>query len=207
MSRPLVPVHGPGSGSFSRPLSLPHLPTTSPFHSSLHSSFHSPCLPTQCQVVGGLSERGGFPVVRMPLRQWLLQITSYADQLADDLDSEDLSWPDGTVSMQKSWIGRSVGATIAFELDGGGRRNLSSPAPPHSTYPLPSCAVWVVLAPSIPLPQTKEPSQPVPTQPISTQPSLPSLPTIPPLPTLAPSLRLPRTLPAAPRQLPPTASS
>lgn len=72
------------------------------------------------EIIDGLSERGGFPVKRMPLRQWILKITAYADQLAADLDSEPgLQWPEGTVAMQKAWIGRSEGANIDFKLEGG----------------------------------------------------------------------------------------
>ena len=60
------------------------------------------------EVVGGLSERGGHPVVRMPLRQWMLRITAYADRLEKDLDS--LDWSEGIKTLQRNWIGRSTGA-------------------------------------------------------------------------------------------------
>lgn len=62
------------------------------------------------EVIGGVSERGGFPVERLPLRQWLMKITKMADELEDGL--EDLDWPQGTLTAQKSWIGRSEGAEV-----------------------------------------------------------------------------------------------
>ena len=70
------------------------------------------------EVIDGKSERGGFPVMRMPLRQWVLRITEYAEQLAADLATEGIEWPEGTMTMQKTWIGRSEGAEITFEVEG-----------------------------------------------------------------------------------------
>ncbi|KXZ41204.1 hypothetical protein GPECTOR_654g772 [Gonium pectorale] len=69
------------------------------------------------EVIDGLSERGGHPVVRMPMKQWMLRITAYAERLLADLDS--LDWPDSIKDMQRNWIGRSEGAEISFELSGG----------------------------------------------------------------------------------------
>jgi leucyl-tRNA synthetase len=69
------------------------------------------------EVVDGKSERGGHPVERLPLRQWMLKITAYADRLDDDLDG--LDWPDSR-EKQRHWIGRSVGAEIAFDVPGRG---------------------------------------------------------------------------------------
>ena len=69
------------------------------------------------EVIGGTSERGGHPVVRTPLRQWVLEITKYADRLLDGLDG--LDWPKGTMESQRQWIGRSEGCTIKFSTDGG----------------------------------------------------------------------------------------
>jgi leucyl-tRNA synthetase len=66
------------------------------------------------EVVDGKSERGGHPVVRMPLRQWLLRITDYAERLLDDLAVVD--WPDAIKKMQRDWIGRSEGAEVDFEV-------------------------------------------------------------------------------------------
>ena len=66
------------------------------------------------EVVDGKSERGGYPVERRPLRQWLLRITDYADRLADDLDMVD--WPESIKKMQRDWVGRSEGAEVQFNL-------------------------------------------------------------------------------------------
>ena len=60
------------------------------------------------EVIDGKSERGSHPVERRPLRQWMLKITAYADRLEKEL--EGLDWPEGTLTMQKEWIGRSLGA-------------------------------------------------------------------------------------------------
>ncbi|MGD9723795.1 MAG: leucine--tRNA ligase [Pirellulales bacterium] len=64
------------------------------------------------EVIGGISERGGHPVVRMPLRQWMLRITAYADRLETDLDQVD--WSEGIKTLQRNWIGRSTGAEVDF---------------------------------------------------------------------------------------------
>jgi len=68
------------------------------------------------EVHDGRSERGGHPVVRAPLRQWMLRITAYAERLLQGL--EGLDWPESTRTMQAEWIGRSEGAEIDFELSG-----------------------------------------------------------------------------------------
>ena len=68
------------------------------------------------EVIDGKSERGGHPVVRMPLRQWMLRITAYADRLEKDL--EDLDWSEGIKKLQRDWIGRSVGAEVDFFVGG-----------------------------------------------------------------------------------------
>ena len=67
------------------------------------------------EVVDGKSEVGGFPVVRRPMRQWMLRITAYAERLLDDL--EKLDWPGGIKLLQRNWIGRSEGAEIDFKID------------------------------------------------------------------------------------------
>jgi leucyl-tRNA synthetase len=67
------------------------------------------------EVVDGKSEVGGFPVVRRPMRQWMLRITAYAERLLDELD--DLDWPEGIKLLQRNWIGRSEGAEIDFKID------------------------------------------------------------------------------------------
>src|SRR5438874_10195808 len=68
------------------------------------------------EVIDGKSEVGGFPVVRRPMRQWMLRITAYAERLADEL--EGLDWPEGIKLLQRNWIGRSEGAEIEFPIAG-----------------------------------------------------------------------------------------
>jgi len=68
------------------------------------------------EVIDGKSEVGGFPVVRRPMRQWMLRITAFAERLADEL--ENLDWPQGIKLLQRNWIGRSEGAEIEFPIDG-----------------------------------------------------------------------------------------
>ena len=86
------------------------------------------------EVVDGRSERGGYPVIRLPLRQWMLRITVYADRLLQDL--EELDWPEPIKQMQRNWIGKSTGAEIDFPMPG---------AAPRSAYPkaAPSDAIRV----------------------------------------------------------------
>jgi leucyl-tRNA synthetase len=67
------------------------------------------------EVIDGKSEVGGFPVVRRPMRQWMLRITAYAERLLDELD--ELDWPEGIKLLQRNWIGRSEGAEIDFKID------------------------------------------------------------------------------------------
>jgi len=68
------------------------------------------------EVIDGKSEIGGFPVLRMPMKQWMLRITDYADRLLEDL--EDLDWPEPIKKMQRDWIGRSEGAQVRFPVIG-----------------------------------------------------------------------------------------
>ncbi len=68
------------------------------------------------EVIDGKSERGGHPVERRPMKQWMLKITAYADRLLEDLD--DLDWPESIKEMQRNWIGRSEGAHVHFTIDG-----------------------------------------------------------------------------------------
>ncbi|GAB4830820.1 hypothetical protein Ancab_004848 [Ancistrocladus abbreviatus] len=71
------------------------------------------------EVVDGVSERGGHPVIRKPMRQWMLKITAYAERLLDDLD--ELDWPESVKEMQRNWIGKSEGAELEFSvLDASG---------------------------------------------------------------------------------------
>ena len=66
------------------------------------------------EVIDGKSERGGYPVYRKMMRQWVLKITEYAERLLDDLDEVD--WPQSTKEMQKNWIGKSIGADVVFKI-------------------------------------------------------------------------------------------
>ncbi|CAI6006453.1 unnamed protein product [Closterium sp. NIES-64] len=100
------------------------------------------------EVVDGLSERGGHPVIRKPMRQWMLRITEYADRLLDDLDG--LDWPESVKEMQRNWIGRSEGAEVEFAIadvaDG------SASVRVFTTRPDTICgATYLVLAPEHPL--------------------------------------------------------
>ena len=97
------------------------------------------------EVIDGRSERGGHPVTRMPLRQWMFRITEYAPRLLDDLDLID--WPESTRSMQREWIGRSEGATIRFELEGGGDPLVVFTTRPDTLFG----ATYMVVAPEHPL--------------------------------------------------------
>ena len=66
------------------------------------------------EVIDGLSERGSHPVERRPMKQWMLKITDYAEQLLEDLD--DLDWPEGVKEMQRNWVGKSTGAEVTFKV-------------------------------------------------------------------------------------------
>ncbi|AXF56038.1 leucine--tRNA ligase [Salicibibacter kimchii] len=66
------------------------------------------------EVIDGVSERGGHPVERRPMKQWMLNITAYADRLLDDL--EEIDWPESIKEMQRNWIGRSEGANVTFTV-------------------------------------------------------------------------------------------
>ncbi|WP_433939007.1 leucine--tRNA ligase [Paenibacillus lautus] len=68
------------------------------------------------EVIDGKSERGGHPVVRKPMRQWILRITEYADRLLEDLD--ELDWSESLKDMQRNWIGKSTGAEVRFDIEG-----------------------------------------------------------------------------------------
>jgi len=67
------------------------------------------------EVIGGLSERGGHPVIRKPMRQWMLRITKYAERLLEDLSLVD--WPESIKKLQTDWIGKSIGANVKFEIE------------------------------------------------------------------------------------------
>jgi len=74
------------------------------------------------EVVDGKSERGGHPVIRLPMKQWMLKITAYAERLLQDLDKVD--WPERTKEGQKNWIGKSEGAQVRFALEDDGSKGL-----------------------------------------------------------------------------------
>jgi leucyl-tRNA synthetase len=93
------------------------------------------------EVVDGKSEVGGFPVVRKPMRQWMLRITAYAERLLDEL--EDLDWPEGIKSLQRNWIGRSEGAEIDFKIDNSDDKIRVFTTRPDTLYG----ATYMVLAP------------------------------------------------------------
>ncbi|GAK96025.1 leucyl-tRNA synthetase [Nonlabens tegetincola] len=67
------------------------------------------------EIVNGVSERGGHPVVRKKMRQWMMRISAYAERLLNDLDG--LDWSDSIKEIQRNWIGKSVGAMVSFKLD------------------------------------------------------------------------------------------
>jgi leucyl-tRNA synthetase len=97
------------------------------------------------EVIDGKSEVGGFPVVRRPMRQWMLRITAFAERLADEL--ENLDWPEGIKLLQRNWIGRSEGAEIAFSIDGVDERIRVFTTRHDTIYG----ANYMVLAPEHPL--------------------------------------------------------
>lgn len=96
------------------------------------------------EVIDGKSERGGHPVIRKPMRQWVLKITAYADRLLSDLDL--LDWPEPIKEQQRNWIGRSVGAEVDFELDGAGEKIRVFTTRPDTLFG----ATYMVLAPEHP---------------------------------------------------------
>jgi leucyl-tRNA synthetase len=97
------------------------------------------------EVVDGVSEVGGFPVVRRPMRQWVLKITAYADRLLDDLALVD--WPASTLEMQKNWIGRSIGADVEFAIAGLNAKLRIFTTRPDTLFG----ATYMVMAPEHPL--------------------------------------------------------
>ena len=98
------------------------------------------------EVVDGKSEIGGHPVVQLPMRQWMLRITEYAERLLDGLDA--LDWPESVKAMQRNWIGKSVGAEVDFRVMG----HAESPLRVFTTRPDTLFgATYMVLAPEHPL--------------------------------------------------------
>ncbi len=71
------------------------------------------------EVIDGKSERGGFPVVRKNMKQWVIDIPKFAERLLDNLD--ELDWPESTKEIQRNWIGKSEGVEVEFQIKGGGK--------------------------------------------------------------------------------------
>lgn len=97
------------------------------------------------EVIDGKSERGGYPVIRRPMKQWVLKITAYADRLLEDL--EELDWPESIKEMQRNWIGRSEGAEVRFQVDGHDETFTVFTTRPDTLFG----ATYTVLAPEHPL--------------------------------------------------------
>ncbi len=97
------------------------------------------------EVVGGLSERGGHPVIRKPMRQWMLRITKYAERLLEDLSEVD--WPESIKKLQTDWIGKSIGAEVNFKVDGFDEEVWVFTTRPDTLFG----ATYMVMAPEHPL--------------------------------------------------------
>ncbi|UOQ95609.1 leucine--tRNA ligase [Halobacillus shinanisalinarum] len=97
------------------------------------------------EVIDGKSERGGHPVERRPMKQWMLKITAYADRLLEDL--EDLDWPESIKDMQRNWIGKSEGAEVSFGIAGQDMSFEVFTTRPDTLFG----ATYAVLAPEHPL--------------------------------------------------------
>ena len=97
------------------------------------------------EVINGKSERGGHPVVRTPMRQWMLKITDYAESLLEGLDS--LDWPEHIKDLQKNWIGKSVGVNVDFQLNESNEKIKVFTTRPDTLFG----ATYLVLAPEHPL--------------------------------------------------------
>ncbi|RLQ97876.1 leucine--tRNA ligase [Falsibacillus albus] len=96
------------------------------------------------EVIDGKSERGGHPVERRPMKQWMLKITAYADRLIEDLD--ELDWPESLKDMQRNWIGRSEGAEVTFGIEGFDKTFTVFTTRPDTLFG----ATYAVLAPEHP---------------------------------------------------------
>lgn len=97
------------------------------------------------EVIDGKSERGGYPVVRIPMKQWVLKITAYGDKLLAGLD--DLDWPSSTIQMQRNWIGKSQGVEVDFKIENSDKKFSVFTTRVDTLY---GCT-YVVLAPEHPL--------------------------------------------------------
>jgi len=103
------------------------------------------------EVIDGKSERGGHPVIRQPMRQWMLKITAYADRLLEDLDLVD--FPDSIKEMQRNWIGRSEGADVDFKIDASSDTLRVFTTRPDTLFG----ATYMVVAPEHPILKTLVP--------------------------------------------------
>ena len=104
------------------------------------------CVLSNDEVIDGKSERGGFPVVRKNMKQWVLDIPKYADVLLDGLD--DIDWPESTKEIQRNWIGRSEGAEVKFKVaDSNGLEFTVFTTRPDTLFG----ATYCVLAPELDL--------------------------------------------------------
>lgn len=97
------------------------------------------------EVIDGKSERGDHPVYRVPMKQWMLRITAYADRLIDDLELID--WPDSIKEMQRNWIGRSEGANVEFKVKDTDSEFTVFTTRPDTLFG----ATYAVMAPELPL--------------------------------------------------------
>ena len=97
------------------------------------------------EVIDGKSERGGHPVIRKPMRQWLFRITKYADSLLAGLD--DVDWPESVKNLQRNWIGRSEGSNVVFDIPTIGETISVFTTRPDTLFG----ATYMVLAPEHPL--------------------------------------------------------
>ena len=97
------------------------------------------------EVIDGKSERGGFPVVRKNMKQWVMDIPKYAEILLKGLDEVD--WPESTKDMQRNWIGKSTGAEVTFSVDGTKETFIVFTTRPDTLFG----ATYCVLSPEHPL--------------------------------------------------------
>ncbi len=97
------------------------------------------------EVIDGKSEVGGYPVIKKPMKQWILKITAYAERLLEDLDG--LDWPESIKEMQRNWIGKSVGAEVQFKVKDSGENLTVFTTRPDTLFG----ATFLVLAPEHPL--------------------------------------------------------
>ena len=96
------------------------------------------------EIIDGKSERGGYPVVRKNMKQWVIEIPKYAEKLLSGL--ENIDWPESTKEMQRNWIGKSTGVEVEFKITGGGKFSIFTTCV-ETIYGI----TFMVLAPENPL--------------------------------------------------------